>query len=192
MRLRLILLSTLVLVISTSCFQSARDREIESDECVTQETIVNEVIVNGNRVDLTDEGLKPKYSDGIYYFENMLDEPPGEESDPVFAILGVKVIKAARIRGAWQFEHVSLAYLTQFRKIDPVGQFSDFNDYLYNPLNGEIKRADNTLVYTYLEEYDPEYWVWAWKTLMFIKNDSFHVFNVRADGTPDTHRIVFE
>lgn len=190
-RLKLILLSILLCVLVTGCFQAASERQTE-EECITEETIVNEVIVNGRRVDLTDEGLKPSYPDGIYYYENSLNEPPGEESDPVFAILGHKVIKAARIRGSWQFENVNLAYLTQFPKIESIRQISDFNDYLYNPVNGEIKRSDGTLVYTYLEEYDPPYWVWAWKTLMFIKNDSFHVFNVRADGTPDTHRIVFQ
>ncbi len=138
-------------------------------------------IVNGTQIKLDPANLKPNYPDGFYFHEDGRHDNP--EQDPVFAVLGDKVIKLTQIVDGWNHEEVGLAFLRQYSNLSVVGQISSYMNYQYYPNVGEIRLADGTVVKKYINEYNPPHWVYCWTSFMFINNNQLFIFFVKPDGS---------
>ncbi len=138
-------------------------------------------IINGVQIKLDPANLKPNYPDGFYFHEDGRHDDP--ERDPVFAVLGDKVIKLTQVVDGWNHEEVGLAFLRQYSNLSVVGQISSYMNYQYYPNVGEIRLADGTVVKKYINEYNPPHWVYCWTSFMFINHDQLFIFFVKPDGS---------
>lgn len=119
------------------------------------------------------------YTGGFSYYEdvNLL-----AGFDPVFVVCEGKAVKLLQNGNGWTVEHISVETLKAYGPLTAAGQKSDFGFYTYDPSKGEIY-FKGQLVQSFHNEYDPEYWVWAWTSLMFVKNCRLHIYYVRPDGS---------
>jgi hypothetical protein len=127
---------------------------------------------------------------GFFFLET--DAPAG--FDPLYAVCGSSALELTRDGKGWKAEKVGMD-LVESLKLDGTGQTSDFNKYVYVPSIAEIYYLDDAgypnKVISFKGELYPEYWIWAWNSLMFIKNCNMTVYSVGVDGKHLHQRFKF-
>lgn len=129
---------------------------------------------------------------GFWYYEDQ-SLPTGY--DPVFATWSGKVILLKQNGQGWDHTNISMDDLLSYKPINPTGQHSDYGYYVYYPEKGEIhlqKDGSDKVVAEFHNEYNPDYWIWAWTSLMFIKAGKLHIYYVRPDGSFQISTITFQ
>jgi hypothetical protein len=130
---------------------------------------------------------------GFSYYEDV-NRPPGY--DPLFAVCNGKAIRLMQNVDGWDIERMSAEDFARYKPLNPTAQRSDFMRYVYLPSLGEIHLVDGygndqKLVMSFHNEYNPEYWIWAWSSLMFIKDCRLRVFYIRSNGTSQFYKYDF-
>lgn len=127
---------------------------------------------------------------GFFYYES--EAPAG--FDPIFAVCNGQALQLTREGDGWKADIVGMD-MVQALQLNDTGQRSDYMRYMYIPRLGEIHLLDDRgiphRVINFGGEYNPEYWIWAWNSLMFIKNCNLTVFSVSISGTSKYQRFKF-
>ncbi len=117
------------------------------------------------------------YEGGFSYYE---DPNLGPGFDPVFVVCNGKALKLMQNGQGWNVEHISIEDMKAYGALTATGQWADYGFYNYQPSVGEIYFKDQ-LVQSFHNEYNPQYWIWAWTSLLFVKDCRLHIYYVYPD-----------
>jgi hypothetical protein len=114
--------------------------------------------------------------------------------DPLFAVCNGKAARLMQNGDGWDIEHITQDELSKYPELSNTGQRSDYMHYVFIPDLAEIHLVDDNgknlkNVTSFHGEYNPEYWIWAWSSLMFIKDCHLRIFYIRKDGTSKFYKF---